>query len=132
MKIASPSPFLLYSHQPRKRGILNCFKILYERWQEFVMNLHLPKIMSQFPNGGRAADPALLIRSQCSLYDITQHFRLNWVVQVMSVLEVQVLTFLLPLCLLQTSRRFSSRSQLDLVKWGELENRPVQIKQKFL
>lgn len=50
-----------------------------ERWQEFVMNLHLPKIMSQFPNGGRAADPALLNRSQCSFYDTT-YFRLNWVV----------------------------------------------------
>ena len=42
-----------------------------ERWQEFVMNLHLPKIMSQFPNGGRAADPAVLSRSQCSFYDTT-------------------------------------------------------------
>ena len=42
-----------------------------ERWQEFVMNLNIPKIMSQFPNGDRAADPALLIQSQRSLYDTT-------------------------------------------------------------
>lgn len=42
-----------------------------ERWQEFVMNLHLPKIMSQFPNGVRAADPSLLNWSQCSFYDTT-------------------------------------------------------------